>query len=64
MILLAVFIPGLAMLIQGRVGAFVLCLLLQISIIGYCLAIVIAVNYTHNYHRTQQTRRILNAINR
>ncbi|MBN8670595.1 MAG: YqaE/Pmp3 family membrane protein [Flavipsychrobacter sp.] len=63
MILLAVLVPWLSFFLRGRILRGIICLLLQITLIGWLPAAIWAVSDLHNRRAEKRHRRMLAAIN-
>jgi len=59
--LIAIILPPLGMLLVGRVGLALLCLLLQITILGWPLAAIWAVLVVNNAENDKRMKRALNS---
>jgi uncharacterized membrane protein YqaE (UPF0057 family) len=57
--LIAVVLPPLGMLLVGRVGLAVLCLILQLTILGWPIAAIWAVLVVNNAENDKRLRRAL-----
>jgi uncharacterized membrane protein YqaE (UPF0057 family) len=57
--LIAILLPPLGMLLVGRVGLALLCLLLQITILGWPLAAIWAVLVVNNAENDKRMRKAL-----
>jgi uncharacterized membrane protein YqaE (UPF0057 family) len=57
--LIAIILPPLGMLLVGRIGLALLCLLLQITILGWPLAAIWAVLVVNNAEHDKRLRRAL-----
>jgi uncharacterized membrane protein YqaE (UPF0057 family) len=64
MTLLAIFLPWLSFILRGRIFTGVICLLLQITIVGWIPAAVWAVTSLNNARADRRTRKIVKAIER
>lgn len=68
MILIAIFIPWLSFLLRGKILSGILCLILQITIIGWLPAAIWAIvsrnNAIQNDKLQEMERRIINAQNK
>ena len=58
---IAILLPPLGMLLVGRVGLAILCLLLQLTILGWPLAAIWAVLVVNNAEHDKRLRRALDA---
>jgi uncharacterized membrane protein YqaE (UPF0057 family) len=59
--LIAIILPPLGMLLVGRVGLAVLCLILQVTLIGWPLAAIWAVLVVNNAENDKRLKRALAA---
>lgn len=59
---LAFFFPWLSLLLQGKIGSGIICLLLQLTIIGWLPAFIWAVVALNNMYDNRRTRKIIRAI--
>ena len=57
--LIAIILPPLGMLLVGRIGLAVLCLILQLTILGWPLAAIWAVLVVNNAENDKRMRRAL-----
>jgi uncharacterized membrane protein YqaE (UPF0057 family) len=57
--IVAILLPPLGMLLVGRVGLAILCLILQITILGWPLAAIWAVLVVNNAENDKRLRRAL-----
>lgn len=62
MTLIAILIPWLSFFLRGRILTGILCLLLQITLIGWIPAAVWAVISLQNAREDRRTRRIVRAM--
>ena len=62
--LLALLFPWAVFFTMGKIGQGIVCLLLQITIIGWLPATIWAFISIGGYHADQRTDRIVNAISR
>lgn len=62
--LLALFFPFAVFFTMGKIGQGILCLILQISLIGWLPATIWAFVAIGGYHADKRTDRIVSAINR
>jgi uncharacterized membrane protein YqaE (UPF0057 family) len=60
---IAIFIPWLTFFTIGKVGRGFLCLLLQLTIIGWLPATIWAIASVGGYNSDKRTNRIVDAIN-
>ncbi|MEP6750867.1 MAG: YqaE/Pmp3 family membrane protein [Bacteroidota bacterium] len=64
MTLLAILLPWLSFILRGRILTGILCLLLQITIVGWIPAAAWAVVSLNNARANRRTDRIVKAIRR
>ena len=64
MILIAILIPWLSFFLRGKLLSGVLCLILQITLIGWIPAAIWAVISLNNGRADERTQKIVNAINK
>lgn len=64
MTLLAILLPWLSFILRGRVLTGILCLILQITLIGWIPAAIWAVVSLNNARAERRTDRIVKAINK
>jgi len=62
MIAVAILLPWLALFIRGRIGQGILCLLLQITVIGWLPAAIWAVVVVNNDNQERRHREMLEAV--
>jgi uncharacterized membrane protein YqaE (UPF0057 family) len=62
--LIAIILPPLGMLLVGRIGLALLCLILQLTILGWPLAAIWAVLVVNNAENDQRIKRALEADRR
>ena len=62
MTLIAIFLPWLSFLLRGRILTGILCLLLQITLIGWIPAAIWAVVSLSNARADRRTDRIVKAM--
>ena len=62
MTLIAILLPWLSFLLRGRILKFIICLLLQLTLIGWLPAAVWAVIDLQNSRADRRTRRIVRAM--
>ncbi len=60
--ILAVFIPWLSLILQGKIGAGIVCLILQITIIGWIPASIWAITALNRMYSDRRTDKIINAM--
>ncbi len=56
---LAFFFPWLSLMLQGKVGSGIICLLLQITIIGWIPAFIWAVTDLNRMYADRRTDRVI-----
>lgn len=59
---LAFFLPWLSLMLQGKVGSGIVCLILQLTIIGWIPAFIWAVTALNRMYADRRTRNIIKAI--
>ncbi|MDP4933394.1 MAG: YqaE/Pmp3 family membrane protein [Salibacteraceae bacterium] len=59
---LAFFLPWLSLMMQGKIFAGIVCLVLQITIIGWLPAFVWAVYSINNMYADRRTERVIKAM--
>ena len=64
MYLVAVLLPPLALLLIGKPFQAIICLVLQVTLIGWLPAAIWAVLVVNNHHADQRTNRMIKAMNR
>ena len=64
MILVAILIPWLSFFLRGKLLSGILCLILQITLIGWIPAAIWAVISLNNSRADKRTKKIVNAINK
>ena len=64
MTLVAILLPWLSFILRGRILTGILCLLLQITVIGWIPAAIWAVISLQNAREDRRTRRIVRAMER
>ncbi|HEY0329877.1 MAG TPA: YqaE/Pmp3 family membrane protein [Rhodopseudomonas sp.] len=62
MIAVAILLPWLALIIRGRIGQGILCLLLQITVIGWIPAAVWAIVVVNSDNQERRHQEMLNAV--
>jgi uncharacterized membrane protein YqaE (UPF0057 family) len=62
--LVALFLPWLSFFTMGKVGQGILCLILQITIVGWLPATIWAFISISNYNADKRTDRLVDAIQR
>jgi TM2 domain-containing membrane protein YozV len=61
---LALFLPWLSLMLQGKIGAGIICLILQITIIGWLPAFIWAVVSLNKMYADRRTEALITAIKR
>lgn len=61
---IAVFLPWLSLMFQGKIGAGFLCLILQITIIGWLPATIWAVTSLNRMYADRRTEAVITAMSR
>ena len=56
---LALFLPWLSLMLQGKIGAGIVCLILQITIIGWLPAFIWAVVSLNRMYADRRTQTII-----
>ncbi len=64
MLLIAILLPWLSFLLRGRIFHFIICLLLQITLIGWLPAAIWAVVDLQNRRAERRTNRLVRAMRR
>lgn len=64
MILLAVLLPPVSFFLRGKILSAILCLILQITLIGWLPAAIWAVMSLHNAREEKRTKRIVKELRR
>jgi uncharacterized membrane protein YqaE (UPF0057 family) len=59
---IAFFFPWLSLMFQGKILSGIVCLILQITIIGWLPAVIWAVVSVGGYNADKRTDRLVNAI--
>jgi uncharacterized membrane protein YqaE (UPF0057 family) len=62
MLLLAILLPCVSFLLRGKIFHFVICLILQITLIGWLPAAVWAVVDLQNSRADRRTRRVIDQL--
>ena len=62
MLLIAIFIPGLSFLLRGKLLKAIICVILQITLIGWLPAAIWAMSDLSNSRAEKRTDRIVKAI--
>lgn len=61
---LAFFLPWLSLMLQGKILSGIICLLLQITIIGWIPAFLWAVTALNRMYADRRTNKIVKALNK
>ncbi|AWG25099.1 YqaE/Pmp3 family membrane protein [Flavobacterium kingsejongi] len=61
---LAFFLPWLSLILQGKIGSGIICLILQITIIGWIPAFIWAVTALNRMYADRRTAQIIRAARR
>ena len=64
MILIAILLPWLSFLLRGKIISFIVCVVLQITLIGWIPAAAWAVISLQNSRAERRTNRIIRAMGR
>jgi hypothetical protein len=64
MLLIAILLPWLSFLLRGRIFHFIICLLLQITLIGWLPAAIWAVVDLQNRRAERRNSRLVRAMRR
>lgn len=56
---LAFFLPWLSLMLQGKIGSGIICLILQITIIGWIPAFIWAVTALNKMYADRRTTKII-----
>lgn len=59
---IAFFLPWLSLLLQGKILSGIICLLLQITLIGWVPAFIWAITSLNRMYADRRTREIINAV--
>lgn len=62
--LIALFLPWLSFFSMGRVFSGIICLILQLTLIGWIPATIWAFMIISNYHADKRTDRIVRAVSK
>jgi len=62
--LIAVLLPFLALMLYGKIGQGILCLILQLTLIGWIPAVLWAVFVINNEKADRRTDRLVDAMQR
>lgn len=62
MILLSIFFPGISFLIRGKIGSFIFCILLQMTIIGWIPCAIWAVSSVINGRQEKRYKQLSHQI--
>jgi uncharacterized membrane protein YqaE (UPF0057 family) len=60
--ILAFFLPWLSLILQGKIGSGIICLLLQITIIGWIPAFIWAITALNIMYADRRTIKIIKEI--
>lgn len=60
--ILAFFLPWLSLMLQGKVGSGIVCLLLQITLIGWIPAVIWAMTSLNRMYADRRTNKIISAM--
>lgn len=60
--LIAFFFPWLSLLLQGKIFSGIICLILQLTIIGWLPAAIWAFASLHNMYADRRAERVIRAI--
>ena len=60
--LLALILPWLSLILQGKIISGIICLILQITLIGWLPAAIWAIVSLNNMYADRRTNKIVNAI--
>ena len=63
MILLSIIFPGISFLIRGKIGSFLLCILLQMTLIGWIPCSIWAVSSLVNERQDKRFKQLAKDIN-
>lgn len=64
MYLIAILVPALSFLFRGKIFAFIVCIILQITLIGWLPAALWAVLSLHNARADRRTDRLIDALSK
>ncbi|MNJ84801.1 hypothetical protein D3C87_22610 [compost metagenome] len=59
---IAFFLPWLSLLLQGKILSGIICLLLQITLIGWIPAFIWAITSLNRMYADRRTQEIINAL--
>jgi uncharacterized membrane protein YqaE (UPF0057 family) len=59
---LAFFFPWLSLLLQGKIGSGIVCLILQLTVIGWIPAFIWACTSLNRMYADRRTNRIIKAM--
>ncbi len=62
MVAVAILLPWLALMLRGRIGQGILCLLLQITVIGWIPAAIWALVILNNDNQERRHQEMLKAV--
>lgn len=60
--ILALFLPWLSLMLQGKIGAGIVCLILQITLIGWLPATIWAFTALNRMYADRRTDKIVSAM--
>lgn len=60
--ILALFLPWLSLMFQGKIGAGIVCLLLQISLIGWIPATIWAITSLNRMYADRRNEKLIKAM--
>lgn len=63
MILLSIIFPGISFLVRGKIGSFLLCILLQMTLIGWIPCAIWAVSSLVNERQDKRFKQLAKQIN-
>lgn len=61
---LAFLLPWLSLMLQGKIGSGIICLLLQLTIIGWISAFILAYTALNRMYADRRTNKIVRAMNK
>jgi hypothetical protein len=64
MLLIAILLPWLSFLLRGKILSFIVCLVLQVTLIGWLPAAIWAVLSLQDSRAERRTRRIVRSMGR
>ena len=59
---IALFFPWLSLLFQGKIGAGILCIVLQLTLIGWIPATIWAITSLNRMYADRRTKEIITAM--